>query len=176
MIDAATRFHIQSKIAGSMFSEEEERLLDAIDKLCDENDNLRVSRQGFGATPRYGFIFDGKAYRSREISVRISNLPGLEYDLNDRMEHIDFCQKQLARDRRVIGQGIAGITKDCWDLQEIRDVLPDDMAELHPELEPLSRVTDQDQALAKVTNQQAQKNWAKACEVSHKYNALRYMF
>jgi len=132
-------FQLIQKFLVDLFVAEKRRLDKSIADL------IRANNEAKGVQSA-GFLYYGDYYTAEGFMT----MPGagnagkenLHDSLNKKMEwHIKSAQT-VAHDERLIGQIIFKLLGPCETLQDMRDTLPDCLAEMIPALKNLPRIND----------------------------------
>jgi hypothetical protein len=164
-------FQLIQKFLTDLFVAEKRRLDKSIADLIQDNNEAK----GVQAA---GFLFYGEYYTAQGFMT----MPGtggagkeiLHDSLNKRMEwHVKSAQT-VAHDERLIGQIVFKLLGPCETLQDMRDTLPDCLAEMIPALKNLPRINDAGYSLRGDTRGEAQfQQWLPKIEF---YAAARLMY
>lgn len=145
------------------------RITDSINKLVKKHDDyMRDS----GREVRYGFIFDGYAYRMKDPPVLHQNLFGLDYRLNDEMEAILEEWEQINVETRQFRQMLSKMV--VIDDQTTRDTLPEFLVNLVPHLACLPRLNQEACTIA--DNPSAMRQYQKLRPRMEFYAATRLIY
>lgn len=127
-------FRLIQKFLEDLFVAEKRRLNKSITDLINQNNELK-GEQGAG------FLYMGEYYTATGFRVMGSGTKKLTLhdSLTDKMEWHIKSASRVADEERMIGQIIFKLLMPCNTLQEMRDTLPDFLAEMIPALKPLPR-------------------------------------
>jgi len=127
-------FQLIKKFLEDLFVGERRRLNKSITDLINQNNEIKSEQAA-------GFIFMGEFYTAPGFVVLGKGIkrPTLDDSLTTKMEwHIKSSQR-VADEERMIGQMIFKLLMPCETLQQMRDTLPDFLAEMIPALKQLDR-------------------------------------
>jgi len=119
-----------------LFAGEKRRLNKSVSDLIQMNNEAK-------AVQAAGFLYNGEYYTAEGFSI-VGNVKKetLHDSLTDKMEwHIKSASK-VAHEERLIGQMIFKLLGPCEELQQMRDTLPDCLAEVIPALKNLPRMNE----------------------------------
>jgi hypothetical protein len=106
-----------------LFVHESEHWLKRVYALVLKHDNIMEKTEG---QRRWGFLYDGVAYRHPDCPVRGQPLRGLHLSLKGEMQELLADHALLLEDRKAIRQGIVGLVKAVEpDLLALRNSLPE---------------------------------------------------
>lgn len=120
-----------------MFQAEYRRLATAIDRLVEQNDEIRKD-------PTKGFMFAGEVYRHSTSNTIHKPWPMLAWSLNEEMEGWLKDSRAISLDRAQISQMLFKLTYMANDLQELRDTLPECLVSLVPQFSEMPRKFNQE--------------------------------
>lgn len=115
-----------------LFEPEARRLQKRVNELDRQNGEIRHERA-------YGFQWHGQRFYAEGSTTRRTSFPSLDFSLRDEGNDLLKDRNQVNEDKKLIGQIMYLLIKDCPDLQSIRDALPDSMVELSDDLLRLPR-------------------------------------
>lgn len=117
-----------------LFVGEQRRIRATISKLIEDNNEIR----GVSAI---GFYYNGDRFTTPDFK----SVPGsgtfatLDDSLVPRMDKLERSSHKLANEESLIGQAVYLALTPCTTLQEMRNTLPDCMADMLPALKDLER-------------------------------------
>jgi hypothetical protein len=114
-----------SEILGVIFQAEYRRLGQWIDRLVQQN------RRAYEQTDLQGFIYNGVIYKETQQTVpdHLLNRRGLHHTLSSAMDAYLVDLTTLNRDKAFISQALAMLLDPCKTIQDIRDALPECLAD-----------------------------------------------
>lgn len=130
-------FKLIQLLLSELFVGEKRRLAKSVTDLINANNELKGEQAA-------GFLYMGEYYTAE--GFRVMGAGTKKLTLHDSLTqkadwHIRSAQK-VADEERLIGQIIFKLLMPCQTLQEMRDTLPDFLAEIIPALKKLPRHND----------------------------------
>lgn len=117
-------FKIIQQMLGDLFVAEERRLDKAIANLIRQNNEAK-------AVSAAGFLYQGDFYTAEGFQQAMgASKVTLHDSLTDQIDWHIKDANTIANDKQQIGQMIYKLTQGCTTLQEIRDTLPNCLAEM----------------------------------------------
>lgn len=156
------------QVIDSLFTAEKRRLQNWIDRICLQN------QEALGGEPLAGFLYQGKWYRHSSVGVGKFQKTQLHFSLNGDMNSYLSDEKITTNEQQIVHQAIFTILRHCYDLQDLRDSLPDCVADCFPELTRLGRTRDE--AFTIADDERAKRQFAKVRPKIELYAATRLIF
>lgn len=121
---------------GYLFQAEVRRLGAWKDKLIKLNNEAKNKQLA-------GFLYKGKWYQTSGLpNGRYEKVP-LTFTLGPEMEKYLADENHIKLERQVIGQLLSRLLSPCTTYQDMRDALPDCLAECVPSIRQLSRTREE---------------------------------
>lgn len=137
-------------ISNYLFSKDQDRLKKQMVQLVKRNHEC-------GGSPD-GFIFDGFYYSNLDPRLRKKGQKGsLDPSLYETVRAYKNELVRIKRDQELVNQGLSLVLLNCKTWQDVRDALPDEMAELVPELKSYSRTREE--AFTILNNERAMRQY-----------------
>lgn len=149
-----------------LFEPEGRRLQKRVNELDRQNGEIRHERA-------YGFQWHGQRFYAEGSPTRKTSYPALDFSLRNEGNDLIKDREQVLDDKKMIGQVMYLLIKDCPDLQSIRDALPDSLVELSDDLMRLPR---QREAGYNITDDRQQRQFKKMLDKIDFYAATRMMY
>lgn len=151
-----------------LFEPDRRRIEAWIDRMIAKNE------EAMGKTNVHCFIYNGDFYRQSNVRGFIQYRPALEYALWPEMDKLVADQRQVENDKAFCKQALVMLLEPCGTIQEIRDALPDCVAEVMPQLQGLERRYAPLWSIS--GNPRAQRQVAKIMPKLEMYSVTRMMF
>ena len=130
-----------------------------IDRLKKMKSNLIEENRKLGGEP-HGFLFAGEFYTDFPQGVnRAGKREALQAELHETMQDYLFDIKKVQMDQLKVEQGLSMILIGCSNWQDVRDALPDSLAEMINETKNLPRTRQE--AFNIINNERAKRQFAK---------------
>jgi hypothetical protein len=156
------------QIIDKLFAAETRRLQNWIDKISIQNQEVH------GGDPLAGFLHQGKWYRHSSIGVGKFEKVPLALCLHGEMNSYLSDERITQNEQQLVRQGVLSIIRECHQLQELRDALPDCLADCFPELQALSRTREE--AYTIEHDERAKRQFAKIRPKIELYATTRLIF
>lgn len=164
----AKMHEVIDEIVKTLFAADERRVTAWIDRMIGKNEEC------LGKSNVHCFIYNGDFYRQSNVRGHIQYRPALDYSLWDEMDKLVADQKAVDNDRAMVRQALVMLIEPCRTAQEVRDALPDCIAETMPQLQGLERRYQPLWTIA--TNPRAQRQIAKIMPKLELYSVARMIF
>lgn len=163
MLNASTYINV---IFEEMFAPQERRLQLRIDDLHRQNQEITRTRLD-------GFMYMGRFYKPIDVPNGPGTRQTLHLDLWDDMNAHLKDRQNVEHDKQLIRACLFWLLEPCRDLQEIRDTLPDCVAQLcYPEIQALERMRNPGFTLV---NDRQRRGYEKQLPKMEAYSAARYI-
>jgi hypothetical protein len=155
-------------ITDTLFAPDKRRIAGWIDRMIGKNEEC------LGKANIHCFIYNGEFYRQSNVRGHIQFRPALDYSLWDEMDQLLADKKQIEKDRAFVRQALVALLEPCGTIQEVRDALPDCVAETMPQLQGIERRASPMWSI--VGNVRAQRQIDKIMPKLELYSIARMMF
>lgn len=92
----------------------------------------------------YGYYFNGKRFSLHGLThLRGQPLNAVEPSLRQEAEDFDLAQTKLERDEHKLMNGLTVVLSQCNSFQDVRDVLPEPLAQVFTQLSSLPRMQEE---------------------------------
>lgn len=118
-----------------LFEPEARRLQTRVNELDRMNGELRRERA-------YGFVWQGQTFRAEGAPHQMRRYPGLDWRFREEGNSLIADQKTVEDDKHDIKQTMYLLLKDCSELQDMRDALPEALVEFSSDLMKFSRTRE----------------------------------
>lgn len=159
-------FRLTEQIMFELLGAEVRRLNVWKDKLIEKN------KQYFPGT--VGFIWDGQRYTQSNVMGQLPRFPSLHPDLWNEANLLTKDLKLLSQEQAFVRQALVTVLADCRSEQDIRDALPDCIAEIIEPLRSLPRTREEAFTLKDKPRQL--KQWLKTRPNIDVYASARLIF
>ena len=168
MINSAQINEIIRALTDALFSAETKRLRKREFDLVAENRSL--SSQHYD-----GFFFQGQFYTDLDRSLASKGIKtSLHPSLVPSMERHIKDKKEVEFDRLRVKQALALLLKDVRTAQDLRDALPNQLAEMIDQIKGMER--SRPEGFTLMTNQRKIKQYQKLREKIEFYTAARLLY
>ena len=168
MINSAQINEIIRALTDALFSAETKRLRKKEFDLVAENRSL--SSQHYD-----GFFFQGQFYTDLDRSLASKGIKtSLHPSLVPSMERHIKDKKEVEFDRLRVKQALALLLKDVRTAQDLRDALPNQLAEMIDQIKGMER--SRPEGFTLMTNQRKIKQYQKLREKIEFYTAARLLY
>lgn len=162
--------HLRYEITRNLFASEHRRLDKALTTISEKNQSLT----GVNVD---SFLYGGDLFTPSNSMVK--SLPGQrpmlhESLIEEMMEHLED-KKRIRRDEDSIGQLIYKLLTYCNSKQEVRDALPDCLADCMPSIPTLER-SNEPAAIFKTEDPRAYRQFQKLLPKLEAYSAARMSY
>jgi hypothetical protein len=156
-------------IETALFAAEHRRLDRTIEVLTQQNNEIIK-------THRMGFVYQGTWYKpTKNQNVPSSERPMLDMSLNPQMELHLKDVAIIQGDKNLIKQVLFSLIHQANDLQELRDSVPDCIADITPNVERLPRQMEDVTWLIR-NNARALRQFHKVLPKIEMYSATRLLY
>lgn len=163
------RIHeIIDDIVKVLFEPDARRIAAWIDRIIKKNEEC------LGKDNVHCFLYNGDFYRQSNVRGHIQYRPALDYSLWDEMDRLLKDQKQIDLDRSFCKQALVMLLERCMTIQEVRDALPDCVAETMPQLQGIERRFEPLWSIK--TNPRAMRQVEKIMPKLEMYSVARMLF
>lgn len=153
-------------IAIELFKPEARRLQNRVDELDKQNGEIRHARE-------YGFQWKGHTFRANGNPYKGGRYPALDFSLRKEGDDLLRDMQAVEDDKQLVKQTMALLLKDCTDIQQMRDALPDAIVELCRDMSALPRTMKDGWTL---TEERHLRQYAKMLDKIDFYAATRMMY
>ncbi len=159
-----------SEMLSTVFLPEYRRLGNWIDRLCTQN------REAYNDPELLGFIYDGKVYKpvATEEANHMIKRRGLHGTLAENMEAYLKDLSVLMEDKAFISQSLFKLLDPCENDQDVRDALPNCLADTLPRLQGIAR--GRPEAWTIVDNERAMRQYKKILPRIEMYASARLLY
>ncbi len=156
------------RLKHELFSSEQKRIQDWIDKLS------RKNQEAWNLPEGLGFLHNGAYYKPSWLGRGNWPKKALHSSLHDEMDAFIVDLGTLNNDSDFIGQAIFGLISNCNSMQDVRDALPECLVQLIPEWKNFSRTRDE--AYTIVMNRRAYRDYQKVLPRMHVYAVAKLIY
>lgn len=144
------------------------------DRLRNQLNNINRENIKLGGM-HYGFVYGGEFYTSLPAKERLKAVRiALDESLNAQMHDYVVTKKIIEQDKIRIEQTLHALLIGCITWQDVRDALPNGIAEILPETKDLPRTREE--AFNLVGNERAKRQYERNSALIAKYLMARFMF
>jgi hypothetical protein len=160
-------YDVVMDIVTTLFEPDKRRLAAWVDRLIERNDEII----GFA---NHAFIYNGQQFRQSNVKGVIKVFPSLDYSLWDEADQFIADSKAIDQDKSFVRQALVRLMAPCLNAQDIRNALPECLADCIPALREYDRTAPEFYTIA--NNPRAQRQIAKIMPKLELYSVTRMMF
>lgn len=167
---AHTTNNMINMIVSTIFVPEYRRLGTWVDRLCRQN------REAHQDPELVAFIYNGDIYKpvATDMANHLIKRRGLHSSLGEDMEMYLRDLSLLTQDKSFIAQSLFKLLDPCENDQDVRDTLPNCLADTLPQLQGISR--HREPAWTIVEDERAMRQYNKVLPKIEMYSAARLMY
>ena len=166
-MEGRTLFALIQVLCNKLFEREEARIDSVLKTIWTKN--IALSRVNHD-----GFIYKGDYYRPKSLPNAASVKAILHSELDDTMEAFLVDQQRVKDERKTIEQVLTKLLRPCQDFTEIRNALPNCLADLLEQTQGIQRTSEEAWTLAQ--DERGMRQYLKVRPLMEFYSAARLLY